>query len=104
MRAIFTLLTRLAERLVAGKCFRLLAPRHIDNETAADALYAIVGEKRAAEQENVLMLFEIREMPLSVCRANLRAVLPIFLIDDVQHDAVGADHVGWNSEAYSATE
>jgi hypothetical protein len=85
MRAILTLLNSPALR--NGSCrenIRLFPARHVDDETAAGAPDAVIGEQRAAEDENVRVLVEIGQMLFSVRRADLSStLLAIFLIDDV---------------------
>jgi hypothetical protein len=71
---------------VSGKLLRLFPARHVDDETAAGAGNAVVGEQRSAEDKKVRVLVEIGQMLFSVGSADLgRALVAVFLIDDVKH-------------------
>src|SRR5262245_35726238 len=75
----------LAERLVARERLRLRAARHVEDEAAADAPDAVVGDERAAQHQDVPVLFEIGEVRVPVGDADLGAVVAVFLVDDVEH-------------------
>src|SRR5262245_31123805 len=75
----------LAEWLIARKFLGLLTAWHVDDETASGALDPVVAEQRSAQQQDVLVPVEIGEMLVLVGRADLGAVISVFLIDDVEH-------------------